>query len=76
MTICYRAGDETGSWRNGGRGEDMVVYLFSWLEWSAVSQGVAAGLGAGIKQRVGQEKLRGEDLHYPLENGAAGYWVK
>lgn len=52
----------------------MVVYLFSWLEWSAVSKGVPAGFGAGIKQRVGREKLRGEDLHYPLENGAAGYW--
>lgn len=55
----------------------MVVYLFSWLEWSAVSQGVSAGLGTGIKQRVGGEKLRGEeDLHYPLENGAARYWGK
>lgn len=53
----------------------MIVYLYSWLEWSAVSQGVPAGLGAGIKQRVGRENLRGEeDLHYPLENGAARNW--
>lgn len=44
VVICYRPGDKTGNWRNGGRWEDLWLgYLFSWLDWSTVSQGVPAG---------------------------------